>query len=107
MIPLNEEDGIIEWVPNTLPFRNVLNHTYQREGIDPHRNPEISVHSHQPSTAPFRSGCTPFWLFREDSVLHPDLESSVRLTNVSEEHRAWAFLCHLPRFFGFYSFRLV
>ncbi len=33
MVPLNEECGLIEWVPNTTGFRHILTATYNAEGL--------------------------------------------------------------------------
>lgn len=33
VIPLNEKCGLIEWVPNTTGFRNILNKIYQAKNI--------------------------------------------------------------------------
>lgn len=32
--PLNEEAGLVEWVPNTQSFRSIILHHYKREGIN-------------------------------------------------------------------------
>lgn len=33
MVPLNEECGLIEWVPNTTGFRHILTAIYNAEGL--------------------------------------------------------------------------
>jgi phosphatidylinositol kinase/protein kinase (PI-3 family) len=31
-MPLNEECGLLEWVNNTIPFRNIVDKAYARQG---------------------------------------------------------------------------
>ena len=33
VVPLNEECGLIEWVPNTTGFRHILTAIYNAEGL--------------------------------------------------------------------------
>jgi serine/threonine-protein kinase ATR len=33
VMPLNEECGMLEWVPNTLPLRNIVMKGYERRDV--------------------------------------------------------------------------
>ena len=44
VIPLNEECGLIEWVPNCVPFRHILVKLYKQKGIF---TPVIKIITHR------------------------------------------------------------
>ncbi len=45
MVPLSEDCGFIEWVPQTVTLRNICNEVYAGEGITDMRSTLASVNT--------------------------------------------------------------
>ena len=44
VVPLNEECGLIEWVRNTVPIRNIFKTLYDRRNLNLHVRYNYSTH---------------------------------------------------------------
>ena len=52
MVSLNEECGLIQWVPNTIPVRNILTALYARRGMTLWVSDVLNRHSECMLTTP-------------------------------------------------------